>query len=46
MPPPEIGSRDIYVGESDAEARAVVGSILAEGYRATGRDVMLRIRDF
>ncbi len=28
--------RDIYVGESDDEARAVVGAILAEGYRGTG----------
>ena len=33
--------RDIYVGESDAEAHAVVGSILAEGYRGTGLDQLL-----
>jgi alkanesulfonate monooxygenase SsuD/methylene tetrahydromethanopterin reductase-like flavin-dependent oxidoreductase (luciferase family) len=33
--------RDIYVGESDAEARAVVEAILAEGYRGTGLDQLL-----
>jgi alkanesulfonate monooxygenase SsuD/methylene tetrahydromethanopterin reductase-like flavin-dependent oxidoreductase (luciferase family) len=33
--------RDIYVGESDDEARAVVGAILAEGYRGTGLDQLL-----
>jgi len=33
--------RDIYVGESDDEARAVVGAILAEGYRGTGMDQLL-----
>ena len=33
--------RDIYVGESDDEARAVVGAILAEGYRGTGIDQLL-----
>jgi alkanesulfonate monooxygenase SsuD/methylene tetrahydromethanopterin reductase-like flavin-dependent oxidoreductase (luciferase family) len=33
--------RDIYVGESDEEARAVVGAILAEGYRGTGFDQLL-----
>ena len=33
--------RDIYVGASDAEARAVVGAILAEGYRGTGFDQLL-----
>src|SRR5499426_2086849 len=33
--------RDIYVGESDAEARAVVGAVLAEGYRGTGFDQLL-----
>ncbi len=33
--------RDIHVGESDADAEAVVGPILAEGYRATGRDTLL-----
>ena len=33
--------RDIYVGESDAEAEAVVGRILDEGYRGTGMDQLL-----
>jgi alkanesulfonate monooxygenase SsuD/methylene tetrahydromethanopterin reductase-like flavin-dependent oxidoreductase (luciferase family) len=33
--------RDIYVGASDEEARAVVGAILAEGYRGTGLDQLL-----
>jgi alkanesulfonate monooxygenase SsuD/methylene tetrahydromethanopterin reductase-like flavin-dependent oxidoreductase (luciferase family) len=33
--------RDIYVGETDEEARAVVGAILAEGYRGTGLDQLL-----
>jgi alkanesulfonate monooxygenase SsuD/methylene tetrahydromethanopterin reductase-like flavin-dependent oxidoreductase (luciferase family) len=33
--------RDIYVGESDEEARAVVDAILAEGYRGTGLDQLL-----
>jgi alkanesulfonate monooxygenase SsuD/methylene tetrahydromethanopterin reductase-like flavin-dependent oxidoreductase (luciferase family) len=33
--------RDIYVGASDAEARAVVGAIIAEGYRGTGFDQLL-----
>jgi alkanesulfonate monooxygenase SsuD/methylene tetrahydromethanopterin reductase-like flavin-dependent oxidoreductase (luciferase family) len=33
--------RDIYVGESDEEARTVVGAILAEGYRGTGFDQLL-----
>ena len=33
--------RDIYVGESDEAARAVVGAILAEGYRGTGFDQLL-----
>jgi alkanesulfonate monooxygenase SsuD/methylene tetrahydromethanopterin reductase-like flavin-dependent oxidoreductase (luciferase family) len=33
--------RDIYVGESDEEARATVGAILAEGYRGTGLDQLL-----
>ncbi len=33
--------RDVYVGESDEEARAVVGSILAEGYRGTAFDQLL-----
>jgi len=33
--------RDIYVGESDEEARAVVSAILAEGYRGGGLDQLL-----
>src|SRR5215470_16755459 len=33
--------RDIYVGESDEEAHAVVGAVLAEGYRGTGMDQLL-----
>jgi alkanesulfonate monooxygenase SsuD/methylene tetrahydromethanopterin reductase-like flavin-dependent oxidoreductase (luciferase family) len=33
--------RDIFVGDSDAEAEAVVDPILAEGYRGTGRDMLL-----
>lgn len=33
--------RDIYVGESDAEARAAVEPILKEGYRGTGLDQLL-----
>jgi alkanesulfonate monooxygenase SsuD/methylene tetrahydromethanopterin reductase-like flavin-dependent oxidoreductase (luciferase family) len=33
--------RDIYVGESDEEARAVVSAILADGYRGTGLDQLL-----
>jgi alkanesulfonate monooxygenase SsuD/methylene tetrahydromethanopterin reductase-like flavin-dependent oxidoreductase (luciferase family) len=33
--------RDVYVGESDDEARAVVGAVLAEGYRGTGLDQLL-----
>ena len=33
--------RDIYVGESDEEAQAVVNAILAEGYRGTGLDQLL-----
>lgn len=33
--------RDIYVGESDAEAEATVGSVLAEGYRGTGIEQLL-----
>src|SRR6266702_4001191 len=40
-PPRPVLRRDIYVGESDEEARAVVGSILAEGYRGTGLDELL-----
>jgi alkanesulfonate monooxygenase SsuD/methylene tetrahydromethanopterin reductase-like flavin-dependent oxidoreductase (luciferase family) len=37
-PPRPVLRRAIYVGESDDEARAVVGAILAEGYRGTGFD--------
>lgn len=33
--------RDIFVGEDDADAAAVVDPILAEGYRGTGRDTLL-----
>jgi len=33
--------RDIYVGESDSEAEATVGRVLAEGYRGTGMDQLL-----
>jgi alkanesulfonate monooxygenase SsuD/methylene tetrahydromethanopterin reductase-like flavin-dependent oxidoreductase (luciferase family) len=33
--------RDIYVGATDEEARAVVGAIIAEGYRGTGFDQLL-----
>jgi alkanesulfonate monooxygenase SsuD/methylene tetrahydromethanopterin reductase-like flavin-dependent oxidoreductase (luciferase family) len=33
--------RDIYVGDSDAEAEATVGPVLAEGYRGTGMDQLL-----
>jgi alkanesulfonate monooxygenase SsuD/methylene tetrahydromethanopterin reductase-like flavin-dependent oxidoreductase (luciferase family) len=33
--------RDIYVGESDAEAEATVNAILSEGYRGTGMDELL-----
>src|SRR5262249_47263337 len=40
-PPRAVLRRDIYVGESDDEARAVVGAILAEGYRGTGFDQLL-----
>jgi len=39
--PRPVLRRDIYVGESDTEARAVVGAILAEGYRGTGLDQLL-----
>jgi alkanesulfonate monooxygenase SsuD/methylene tetrahydromethanopterin reductase-like flavin-dependent oxidoreductase (luciferase family) len=39
--PRPVLRRDIYVGESDDEARAVVGAILAEGYRGTGFDQLL-----
>jgi alkanesulfonate monooxygenase SsuD/methylene tetrahydromethanopterin reductase-like flavin-dependent oxidoreductase (luciferase family) len=40
-PPRPVLRRDIYVGETDEEARAVVGAILAEGYRGTGLDQLL-----
>jgi alkanesulfonate monooxygenase SsuD/methylene tetrahydromethanopterin reductase-like flavin-dependent oxidoreductase (luciferase family) len=40
-PPRPVLRRDIYVGESDEAARAVVGAILAEGYRGTGFDQLL-----
>jgi len=33
--------RDIYVGDTDAEAEAVVGRVLAEGYRGTGPEQLL-----
>jgi alkanesulfonate monooxygenase SsuD/methylene tetrahydromethanopterin reductase-like flavin-dependent oxidoreductase (luciferase family) len=33
--------RDIYVGESDSEAEATVGRVLAEGYRGTGIEQLL-----
>jgi alkanesulfonate monooxygenase SsuD/methylene tetrahydromethanopterin reductase-like flavin-dependent oxidoreductase (luciferase family) len=39
--PRPVLRRDIYVGESDAEAHAVVEAILAEGYRGTGLDQLL-----
>jgi alkanesulfonate monooxygenase SsuD/methylene tetrahydromethanopterin reductase-like flavin-dependent oxidoreductase (luciferase family) len=39
--PRPVLRRDIYVGGSDEEARAVVGQVLAEGYRGTGFDQLL-----
>ncbi|MBK7726548.1 MAG: hypothetical protein IPI33_15365 [Dehalococcoidia bacterium] len=33
--------RDIFVGETDTDARTVVEPILAEGYRGTGHDTLL-----
>jgi alkanesulfonate monooxygenase SsuD/methylene tetrahydromethanopterin reductase-like flavin-dependent oxidoreductase (luciferase family) len=39
--PQPVLRRDIYVGESDEEARTVVGEVLAEGYRGTGFDQLL-----
>jgi alkanesulfonate monooxygenase SsuD/methylene tetrahydromethanopterin reductase-like flavin-dependent oxidoreductase (luciferase family) len=39
--PQPVLRRDIYVGDSDAEAEAVVGRTLAEGYRGTGVDQLL-----
>jgi alkanesulfonate monooxygenase SsuD/methylene tetrahydromethanopterin reductase-like flavin-dependent oxidoreductase (luciferase family) len=40
-PPRPVLRRDIHVGASDEEARAVVGAILAEGYRGGGLDRLL-----
>jgi alkanesulfonate monooxygenase SsuD/methylene tetrahydromethanopterin reductase-like flavin-dependent oxidoreductase (luciferase family) len=40
-PPRAVLRRDIYVGDTDEEARAVVGAVLAEGYRGTGLDQLL-----
>jgi len=39
--PRPVLRRDLYVGESDEEARAVVGQILAEGYRGTTFEQLL-----
>ncbi|MGD9891477.1 MAG: LLM class flavin-dependent oxidoreductase [Dehalococcoidia bacterium] len=39
--PQPVLRRDIYVGDSDEEARAVVDQILKEGYRGTGVDQLL-----
>jgi alkanesulfonate monooxygenase SsuD/methylene tetrahydromethanopterin reductase-like flavin-dependent oxidoreductase (luciferase family) len=39
--PQPVLRRDIYVGETDQEARAIVGQILSEGYRGTGFDQLL-----
>jgi alkanesulfonate monooxygenase SsuD/methylene tetrahydromethanopterin reductase-like flavin-dependent oxidoreductase (luciferase family) len=39
--PRPVLRRDIYVGESDDEARSVVETILAEGYRGSGLDQLL-----
>lgn len=39
--PQPVLRRDIYVGETDVDARAVVEPILAEGYRGTGLDQLL-----
>jgi alkanesulfonate monooxygenase SsuD/methylene tetrahydromethanopterin reductase-like flavin-dependent oxidoreductase (luciferase family) len=39
--PQPVLRRDIYVGETDTDARAVVEPILAEGYRGTGPDQLL-----
>ncbi|MGH7290413.1 MAG: LLM class flavin-dependent oxidoreductase, partial [Myxococcota bacterium] len=33
--------RDIYVGDTDADAETAVGRVLAEGYRGTGPDQLL-----
>jgi len=40
-PPRPVLRRDIYVGQSDDEARSVVNAILAEGYRGSGLDQLL-----
>ncbi len=40
-PPRPVLRRDIYVGESDDEARSVVNAILAEGYRGSGLDQLV-----
>jgi len=40
-PPRPVLRRDIYVGESDDEARSVVNAILTEGYRGSGLDQLL-----
>lgn len=39
--PRPVLRRDIFVGETDADAHAVVEPILAEGYRGTGHDTLL-----
>ncbi|MBV9579973.1 MAG: LLM class flavin-dependent oxidoreductase [Chloroflexi bacterium] len=39
--PQPVLRRDIYVGESDDEAHAVVGRVLADGYRGTSLDQLL-----
>jgi alkanesulfonate monooxygenase SsuD/methylene tetrahydromethanopterin reductase-like flavin-dependent oxidoreductase (luciferase family) len=39
--PRPVLRRDIYVAESDDEARSVVNAILAEGYRGSGLDQLL-----
>lgn len=39
--PRPVLRRDIFVGADDADAEAVVGPVLAEGYRGTGRETLL-----
>jgi len=39
--PRPVLRRDIYVDESNEDARAVVNAVLAEGYRGTGLDQLL-----
>ena len=39
--PRPVLRRDIFVGETDTDARTVVEPILAEGYRGTGHDTLL-----